>query len=212
MAAFDSYSDLQDTVVRFAAREGDADFEAAVPAFIALAEATIRRRVRRKRVRKMVQFTQAAVQLPQECGELTSVRLVTGIRGQDGPLKIGTPEQLAEMRTVLSSAGVPRFGAVVGSELLLAPAPDDAYDAELVFFEKLVPLSDANPTNLYLSESPDLYLYGALTHSAPFLEHDERMPMWRAVFDAAVEELNLQREREEYSAGLRPARLPVVLG
>jgi hypothetical protein len=75
-----------------------------------------------------------------------------------------------------------------------------------------VPLSATNLTNSILTEASDIYLYGALLEATPFLEHDERIPVWKAAFDGAIAELDDQREREEFQASIRPARLPVRFG
>jgi hypothetical protein len=63
--------------------------------------------------------------------------------------------------------------------------------------------------NDILTEAPDLYLYGALYESAPYLEHDERIPIWEDFFEKGVTELDIKRQREETNASYRPARLPV---
>jgi hypothetical protein len=63
-----------------------------------------------------------------------------------------------------------------------------------------------------LDEAPDIYLYGALAEAAPYLEHDERLPVWKALFTDALASLDNVRSREETNASIRPGRLPVVFG
>lgn len=96
--------------------------------------------------------------------------------------------------------------------MLVAPAPDSTYSAEIVYFAQIVPLTALAPTNVVLVEAPDAYLFGALLQAAPYLEHDERIPTWQAKFDSAIGQLNMVRENEEYSASVRGVRLPVVFG
>jgi hypothetical protein len=79
----------------------------------------------------------------------------------------------------------------------------------MTYFDRLIPLSAANASNVVLAEAPDLYLFGALKEAAPFLEHDERTPLWESKYNTALAQLEAVREREEFGASLRPSRLPV---
>ena len=203
------YSSLQTTVISRANRVGDSDFAAEVPGFIQEAESDIRRDLRRRKVRATVTFNQETFTLPADCSELTSVRLVTGSPRQDLPFAMGTVEALSEARTNLSTPGRPSRGAVIDRQLVMVPVPDQAYSAEIVYIQALVPLA-TTPTNAVLTEAPDLYLYGALKHAMIHLERDERVPVMQSLFQDALDDLNLKREREEYSASLRPARPPVA--
>lgn len=208
--SLDTYSGLQQEVADYLNRD---DLTAKIPTFITLAEKQIKRRLRRSKSRQTVQFTSASFQIPDTIAEITSVRLVTDNPAQDLPFQIVTPEMLAESRAIVSNvAGRPRYGAVVGRELLLVPTPDQAYDAELVVYLSMTPLSDSNESNSVLVEAPDVYLFGALMESAPYLEHDERIPTWETKYEKALKELKILREREEFNASLRPMRLPVVFG
>ena len=203
------YSSLQTAVASFANRVGDTEFATQVPLFVQLAEAAISRDLRRRKVRATVTFNQETFTLPADCAELTSVRLVTGSPRQDLPFAMGTVEALSEARTNLSTPGRPSRGAVIDRQLVMVPTPDQAYTAEIVYLQGIVPLS-TTPTNAVLTEAPDLYLYGALTQAAPYLERDERVEVWSGLFQSALDRLNAKREREELGASLRPARPPVA--
>lgn len=206
---FSTYADLQAAIAKYLNRD---DLVDEIPGFITLAEKQIRRPLRRTKSRQTVQFNGPSFQIPDTIAEITSVHLVTDQPSMDQPVRIVTPELLTEMRAAFVVAGRPSFGAVVGKELLLAPAADQAYDAELIVYLSMIPLSDDNPTNSILSEAPDVYLFGALMEAAPFTEEDERIPTWERKYEKALAELRILRDREEYSASLRPMRLPVVFG
>lgn len=205
--ALSDYTELKAAVATWLNRT---DLTAVIPDFISLAEAQITRRLRRSTVRATVTVSEAAYVLPSTVAELRSLRLVTSDTRKDVAIAICSPEILNEHRAVWPAIGRPRYAAVVGGSLLLVPAPDAAYSLEMSYFPKLVPLSAANLTNIVLTEAPDLYLYGALMQSAPYLEHDERIPVWAGGFETALKELEMVREREEFNASLRPARLPRV--
>lgn len=204
-----NYTTLQSEVDSWLART-----DLSVPSLIQLAELRIGRLVRRKTLRASLTLSAYANVLTQlaDFGELRSIRLDTAVISDNQPIKIVSPEQLAEARQQFSPTGRPRFACVVGTELLVGPSPDQDYSCEVTYFEKLTPLSDSVPTNSILTEAPDIYLWGTLVEGSKFLEHDARVPMWKDSFDTAINELNNVREREEFSASLRPIRLPIVIG
>jgi hypothetical protein len=211
MAVMDlsSYTGLKAAIAKFLNRD---DLVDEIPGFIVLAEAEIGRRLRRKTITKSVTIASASTPLPSDAAELRSVRLVTASRFLDKPLRIGTVESLADTRASYGASGRPIAAAPLAGNLLVAPDPDTSYAAELQYFEKLVPLSATVASNSILAESPDLYLYGALMHTALFLEHDERVSTWEKEFEKALAQLEIQREREETNASMRPVRLARVFG
>jgi hypothetical protein len=192
--ALSTYTELQADIATWLNRD---DLTAQIPSFIRLAESEIDR---------------DSTTLSDTIAELRSIRFVSGSPRRDVVLDIVTPEMLSEIRARFQSSGRPIAAAVIGGKIVVAPSPDQAYSAEAVYFGSLVPLSAENPTNVVLTEAPDLYLYGGLKHSAPFLQHDERLPMWNELFNTALDQLHARREREEHGANFRPMRLPRVFG
>lgn len=202
--ALSTYSELQASVAGWLNRS---DLTVVIVDFVALAEATIKRRLRRRTARASIPIASASVTLPADCAELRSISFVSTSYGQDLPIRIGTPEQLAEVRARHSATGRPVQAAVIGAQLVFAPAPDAVYTADITYFQQLTPLTASAPSNVVLTEAPDAYLFGALLQAAPYLAHDERIPVWQSRFDAAIDELNAVREHEELNASVRPVRL-----
>jgi hypothetical protein len=86
----------------------------------------------------------------------------------------------------------------------LYPTPSADTDFELLYIQKLVALSGSNADNWLLLEAPDVYLYGALIHSAPYLAEDERVAIWAQMYSASVVKLNEASESARFSgSGLR---------
>lgn len=204
-----NYAGLTEAIAKFLGRT---DLTDDIPAFIQLAEAQIRRRLRRKTVRTTITIAQETTTLPTDCAELRTIHLVTSSRGQDGPITVGTYDMLAETRARYQTAGRPIRAAMVDRKLVVAPEPDQPYTADITYFQQLTSLSGAVTVNDTLSESPDLYLFGALKEAEPFLEHDERVPLWQSKFESALAELDLVREREETNASIKEVRLPRRFG
>lgn len=207
--ALDTYAALQTSIAAWLNRT---DLTGAIPDFIALAEAQIKRRLRNWTVRDPAfSITAESTPLPADCAELRSIRLVTALVHGDVGVQITTLEGLADRRAARHAlTGRPVAAAVVGTTLVVAPAPDMPYTADITYYSALVPLSAANTTNTVLTQAPDLYLFGALKEAEPYMENDARVPLWTQKFEAALAELDVQRERQEFGASFRPVRLPVA--
>jgi len=74
----------------------------------------------------------------------------------------------------------------------------------LLYYAKTTALSSSNADNWLLLEAPDVYLYGALLHSAPYLGEDERIAVWGQMYSASVMRLNEESENARFSgSGLK---------
>lgn len=206
--ALSNYTELQDSIGKWLNRGDLAD---QIPEFITLTEAEISRVLRKSSTRQTVVISEEALTLGPTVGELRSVRLVTASPYRDLPLEIGTPEIFWGWKASFAASGRPRKAALIAGRLVVAPVPDAAYSAEIVFYNALVPLSASNPTNEVLRDDPDVYLFGSLMQAAPFLKDDERIPVWEAKFQRGLDQIEVHGQRKE-SASLQPIRLPVILG
>jgi hypothetical protein len=204
--AITDYTTLKAAVLDWCARP---ELTAQVADFIAFAELEFAPLLRQKVLRAPLTLDSDAVTLPADLAELRSVRLDTDTYNH--VIKIGTPEDLADFRPNGTATSVPLRGAVVNGVLLLAPPPSSAFVGEIIYFQALVPLSDANPTNNTLVSAPNVYLFSALAQAELYLEHDERSQVWAAKASGAIDNLNNKREREQLGAAGTP-RLPVTFG
>lgn len=185
------------------------DLTATIPDFVTLCEAEMKRRVRRSSTRTTISISLEETTPPADMAELRSAYLETGSPTRDVPLRLCTPEMLSERRARGSAvAGRPTDIAIIAGKIVVAPTPDQAYTARIVYFTQLTALT-GTATNPILTEAPDAYLFGTLLQAAPYLENDDRAAVWKEKFDAAIEQLNKVRSDEEHNASIRSARLPV---
>jgi len=73
---------------------------------------------------------------------------------------------------------------------LIAPTPDEAYPAEILFYQLPPLLDDSVQTNWLTEYAPQLLLYGTLLEATPFLKNDERIGTWQQYYDRAAAMLN----------------------
>lgn len=210
VALIQTYSDLQAQVQDHLRRQ---DLSPQITMFIQLAEAEIKRRLRRTTVRASVNISAYANALPSDCAQLRSVDIATQNTSLNVPLAIVSKSMLAEFQAGSPGTGQPQWAALYNATtMLVAPAPDQTYLAEVTYYQGLSALSATNTSNTVLVEAPDLYLYMTLAQTAPYLINDDRIQTWRSFADKAIDELNLVAQREEYGASYGPLRLPTVFG
>jgi hypothetical protein len=56
----------------------------------------------------------------------------------------------------------------------VAPTPDQAYSFEVLYYERIQPLSSTVQTNWLTQNAPNAMLYGTLLQAMPFLKNDQR--------------------------------------
>lgn len=207
-----NYASLQSAVIEYLARDQDATLIARIPTFIQLAEAKFNRKLF---VRQMEQRSTALVDpassepefisLPADFQSMRRVRL-SGVTGKPClAFKSGT--QLDEYRFGTSDVtGQPRYFTVFGDEIEIAPTPDAAYTVEMVYRKNIPPLA-VNDPNWLLSLAPDLYLYGALLESAPYIKEDSRIQTWGLGLSTALTDLNTLGLTSTFNAGPMTVRV-----
>jgi hypothetical protein len=176
-------------------------FTTRVPEFIALFESTVNRRLRERQQEATTNLTPSngSAALP---ADFLSVRRLTWTGQSRVELQYVQPSYL-QAAYPAAPAGVPRVYTIEGSTLRIRPV--DGIALELVYFQKVPPLSDAAPTNWLLTSHPDLYLFGSLTEAEMFGVNDERAGLWKGrrdeIFDE-IERLN-NKSRAASVAGIR---------
>lgn len=194
----DNYTELKAQIASWLMRS---DLEGAIPAFIALAEAEFNRRLRTSDMLVTADALLDAERLALP-GDFLQMRTI--YLADERPkvsLEFLTPDALIKADNRFAAQGRPVYYTTVGRELRTLPATEAGRPIEMVYYGRIPKLSTADPENWLLSLHPDLYLYGALMHSAPFLEDDERLQVWGTLKEQALEQANLQAERTQYSSG-----------
>jgi len=209
------YTTLQAAVTEYLARDQDTTLIARIPTFIQLSEAKFNRElfVRQMEARATAVVNMASsepefISLPSDFQSMRRVRLSSVSGKPHLDFKSGT--QIDEFRTMSGDTlGQPWYFTIFGSEMELAPSPDSAYTIEMVYRANIPPLA-SNSTNWLLTLAPDLYLYGALLESAPYIKEDERIQTWGTGLMAALDGLNKLGLTSTFNAGPMTMRISGV--
>jgi hypothetical protein len=200
------YPSLQSAVTEYLARDQDTTLIARIPTFIQLAEAKFNRQLfvrqmesRATALANLASAESEFISLPADFQSMRRVRL-SSVAGKPC-LAFRSGTQMDEYRFGTSDVlAQPRYFTVFGTEMELAPSPDQAYIIEMVYRASIPPLA-SNGNNWLLTLAPDLYLYGALLESAPYIKEDARIQTWGLGLTAALNDLNNLGLTSTFNAG-----------
>jgi hypothetical protein len=202
MATITNFTTLVSTVADYLNRQ---DLSAQIPTFIQLAEADMNSRLRCREmiVRATTTNDDEYVRLPLDFLEGINLQLVGG----QSPLRYITLDE-ADIVNARQGYNAPTFYSLMNGaiELVPPPATGDDVEIEMVYYGKITALSDSNQTNWLLLKAPDVYLYGALVHAAPFLMDDQRISVFGSFYSQRVEALNDESQKSLHSGSPLVAR------
>lgn len=202
--ALSTYTELKTAIADFLNRD---DLASVIPTFIALAEAQINRDIRtidmEGRASGQVSGGDQYMQVPGDWVE--TIRFGLTAAGTSS-LNLMSRDAIASLRDKNENASTkaPYAYTHAAGQFELYPTPSEDTDFELLYYKKVEALSDSNASNWLLSSAPDVYLYGALLHSAPYLAEDVRLQVWAQLYSSAVQNVNTASEKARYSgSGLK---------
>ena len=200
--ALSNYTELKASIADFLNRD---DLTSVIPDFIALAESQINRDIRHWKMEARSSGQQSGgdeyMQIPSDWVETIRLHLTgTGT----SVVNLVSRDTMADKRQANEDAsGTPRMYTHADGQFQLYPTPSTDTDFELLYYQKLPSLS-SNSDNWLLLEAHDVYLYGALLHSAPYLAEDQRVAVWAQMYGASIQRLNEASDNARYSgSGLK---------
>lgn len=199
-----NYTQLRADISDFLNRQ---DLQPIIPTFIRLVEQRLNRtmRTRQMEVRATALIDTQFSTLPDDFLEMRNIQInsnpVTALR-------YVTPQEADRIRAT-SLQGGPKFFSVVANRLELIPAPSLNVTAEMVYYQMIPALSDANDTNWLLNRHYDIYLYGALAQAAGYLKDDPSA--WALLYESALNEIVVDDQRSQFQ-GTTPQMRGVSIG
>ncbi len=101
------------------------------------------------------------------------------------------PDDTATLTTVYGQPGPPKFFSDYDYQhWIVAPTPDAAYPAEVLYYEEPALLGASNQTNWLTAYAPRLLLYACLIETLLFLKKGDRIPEIQALYDREAGMLN----------------------
>jgi hypothetical protein len=194
--SFTNYSALQTTIANYLGRT---DLTAQIPTFIQLAETRLARELRTRQMLSSTTMSMtggdSTVSIPSDFLELRDLFIQGNPRI---PVTYLSPS-IFTRNARAEESGKPVFYTVLQSEFEFAPIPDTNYTLEMLYYAKPLQLSNANTSNIFLTNYPDALLYGSLMEAEPYLINDARVQLWGSMYDRAVTNINDSDDNSENS-------------
>ena len=172
-----TYDSLTSTVLQYLERK-DASVVNAIPTFISLAEFEIAQEIKTLGQLQVAEATMTAdnalLQKPARWRKTVSMSVT--VAGKKQPVYLRKYEYLKNYWPDANQTDVPLYYADTDWEhWYLAPTPAESYDFEVLYYERIAPLSSANQTNWLTQNAPNAMLFGTLLQAMQFLKNDQRV-------------------------------------
>lgn len=176
-----------------------------ISTFIQFAEAMFDRdlRWRRQLVRDVIDECPGADEayeiLPKDFIELKSIRFNTNPPVSPRYLLPRQMELFRQQHTGLT--GTPKHYTIIGTMIQFDRTPANL-ELEIWSYVEVPNLDGTlQKTNVMLEKHPDMYLWGSLIQAESFLKFDERIPLWKGLYEDAKASFLLADKRAERSPG-----------
>lgn len=171
-----TYDNLSANILQYLERS-DAAVVEQIPNFIMLAEFEIAQEMKSLGQQQVVEATMQAgnpiIPKPARWRKTTSFNIT--VNGKKQPVFLRKYEYLINYAPDTSVTNTPLYYADYDYDnWLVAPTPDQNYQFEVLYYERLIPLSSDNQTNWITRNAPNAMLYGTLLQAMPFLKDDQR--------------------------------------
>lgn len=188
-AAVMTYDSLVENVQSYLERTDTATLEK-IPTFIMLAEQIIASQIKfmgnlTVQTSTMTN-TEAVIPKPARWRKTVSMNItVDGVRQ---PVLLRKYEYLREYWPDATNTDVPKFYCDYDwDHWLVAPTPNANYTFEVLYYQRVQPLDSSNQTNWFTEYAPQALLYGSLLQAMPFLKNDNRVQLWQAMYQQAMD-------------------------
>lgn len=190
MAVVTSYSTLQTEVASTLARD---DLTSYIPQFIQFAENKLYRslNLRNEETALNVAISSGVAAVPSD---FKALKFAYYDRTPAQLLQWVPIEELYRDYSTRTGGGIPAVISREGSNFVFGPVPSSG-TLKGIYYAKQDPLRTTDPS-WYVTNAPEVLLYGALLEAAPFIKDDQRILVWQTFYDRAVETLR----EEEYNS------------
>jgi len=171
-----TYDSLTSTVLQYLERS-DAATREAIPTFITLCEFEIAEEIKTLGQLNVANASMSqnnpVLQKPARWRKTVSMTITNASGAQ--PVFLRKFEYLKSYWPDATQTDLPLFYSDIDYDhWYIAPTPDQDYNFEVLYYERIAPLSSDNQTNWLTRNAPNAMLYGTLLQAMPFLKNDQR--------------------------------------
>ena len=188
-----TYDSLTTTVLQYLERNDPATVNQ-IPTFITMCEFEISQQIKTLGQMQVVESTMLTgnpvIQKPARWRKTVSFNVV--VSGSRQPVYLRKYEYIKSYTPNSTTTGIPLYyGDYDYEHWIVAPTPSQNYDFEVLFYERIAPLSTENQTNWLTQYAPNAMLFGTLLQAMPFLKNDQRL-IFQQKYDQAMQMLKTE--------------------
>lgn len=200
-----NYTEVTELALSFADRE-DTETTSRIDKFLIMVESRINRTLKvldmsaRSVVDLVANPDQEYFQLPVDFGGLRDISInITD--GKQTTLDYLNPEQMNNVISNQSTGGQDTtkiYYTIIARQIQIWPKQSTG-NLEIVYFQKVPPLTTINSTNWVSDETPDAYIFGLLVEISSYTKDADAFSIWKGRFDEALGELTVDDEMVRWS-------------
>jgi hypothetical protein len=162
----------------------DPDFIAQIPNLIALAESSIAAEL--KTYLQLIVVESNLAQNQTVLNKPARWRKTVSMKVNGAPVLMRSQDYIAQYLSE-SDNGKPIYYAEYDySNWNFAPAPDQNYPVEIIYYAEIQPLDQVNQQNLWTAIAPQAMLYGTLLQAQGYLKALDKLQMWKGYYTDAL--------------------------
>lgn len=182
-----TYDSLTETVLQYLERS-DAATRAQIPTFITMCEFEIAQQIKTlgqmQVAESMMEAGNPVIPKPARWRKTVSFNVV--VNGSREPVLLRKYEYIKNYSPDSNTEGQPLYYSDYDYEhWFVGPTPDQDYFFEVLYYERISPLSSDNQTNWLTQNAPNAMLFGTLLQAMPFLKNDQRQ-IFQQKYDQAM--------------------------
>lgn len=108
-------------------------------------------------------------------------------------------EKLYQDYPIRGQAGTPAVVSREAGNFVFGPVPGSG-TLKGIYYAKQDPLRTTDGS-WYVTDAPDVLLYGSLLEATPFIKDDPRIPVWQQFYADGVRSLEIEEQNAEASQG-----------
>jgi hypothetical protein len=187
-----TYDNLVTTVEQYLERN-DAAVVNQIPTFITLCEFEIAQQIKTLGQQQVVESVMTAGNpvIPKPARWRKTVSMNVTSNNTPSPVLLRKYEYLLNYNSG-STTSLPLYYADYDyGHWLVSPTPDQSYAFEVLYYERINPLSSTNQTNWLTQNAPNAMVFGTLLQAMPFLKNDQRQ-IFQQKYSEAIELLSIE--------------------
>ena len=183
MSVIQTYDSLVLNVQQYMERN-DADFVAQIPNLIALAESSIAAEL--KTYLQLIVVETTLAQNQTVLNKPARWRKTVSMKTNGKPMLMRSQDYIAQYLSESTPSAPKYYSEYDYNNWNFAPAPDQDYPVEIIYYAEIQPLDESNQQNLWTSIAPQAMLYGTLLQAQGYLKALDKLPVWKQYYTDAI--------------------------